>query len=72
MKPIQSFREFCREAMNAPTDAQGNLLRTFTSTVSELIDELSDLQDTYDTVEVTPDDDAPGIVLMKFLRRARL
>jgi hypothetical protein len=69
MKPIQSFRKFCREQMDAPTDSQGYLLRTFTMTLTDFIDELTDMKETYETVEVILDDD-PTEVSMKFHIRA--
>jgi hypothetical protein len=71
MKSIQNFSRFCREAIDAPTDAQGNLLGTFTMTLTALIDELTDMKETYDTIEVTLDDDDPTKVALKFHIRAK-
>ena len=65
MIPIQNFRAFCREQMNAPTYQQGNQVSTFELSVVPVGDELPDLRD-YATVEVTLDKNDPTKVLLKF------
>lgn len=65
--PIQNFRAFCREQMNASTDQHGNLSSTFELSVVRVGDELPDLRD-YFTVEVTLDENDPSKVLLTFKR----
>lgn len=65
MKPIQDFRKFCREQMNASTDERGNQLSTFELSVVRIGDELPDLRD-YATVEVTLDQSDPDKFLLRF------
>ena len=54
--PIQNFRAFCREQMNAST---------FELSVVQVRDELPDLRD-YATVEVTLDKNDPTKVQLRF------
>lgn len=65
--PLHTFKQFCREHMDAPTDQHGNILSTFELSVVRLGDELPDLRD-YATVEVTLDADDPTKVLLRFRR----
>lgn len=65
MMPIQNFRAFCQEQMNASTDQPGNQLSTFELSVVRVGDELPDLRD-YATVEVTLDKNDPDKVLLRF------
>lgn len=60
--PLHTFKQFCREAMNAST----NQLSTFELSVVQVGDELPDLRD-YATVEVTLDKNDPTKILLKFL-----
>jgi hypothetical protein len=71
MKTLKSFTHFCREQMDAPGDGQGNLLHTFTMTLTDFIDELTDMKETYEKVEVTLDDDDPIKVGLKFHIRTK-
>jgi hypothetical protein len=66
MKPLQNFKAFCREQMNASTDQDGNKLSTFELSVVRVGDELPDLRD-YFTVEVTLDENDPTKVLLRLL-----
>ena len=65
MIPIHTFKQFCRESMDAPTDKHGNLSPTFELSVVQVRDELPDLRD-YATVEVTLDKNDPTKVLLRF------
>ena len=67
MIPIHTFKQFCRESMNASTDQQGDLSPTFELSVVRVGDELPDLRD-YATVEVTLDKNDPTKILLKFRR----
>ena len=63
--PTKSFKQFCRENMDAPTDQHGNMLSTFELSMVQFRAELADMRD-YATVEVTLDDNDPTKVLLKF------
>ena len=63
--PLQNFRAFLREQMNAPTDQHGNTLSTFEVSVVRVGEGLPDLRD-YATVEVTLDKNDPTKVLLRF------
>ena len=63
--PLHTFKQFCREQMNALTDQDENLSPTFELSVVQVRDELPDLRD-YATVEVTLDENDPTKVLLKF------
>ena len=65
MIPIQSFKQFCKETMNAPTDSQGRVLSTFKLSMTEFIDDLASIT-VFDTVEVTHDYKNPTKVILKF------
>ena len=65
MIPVQTFKQFCKENMNAPTDSQGRVLSTFKLSMAEFIDDLSDIT-AFDTVEVTHDDADATKVILKF------
>lgn len=65
--PLHTFKQFCRESMNASTDQDGNKLSTFELSVVRVGDELPDLRD-YATVEVTLDKTDPTKVMLKFRR----
>jgi hypothetical protein len=65
MIPVQTFKQFCKETMNAPTDSQGRVLSTFKLTMAEFIDDLASIT-AFDTVEVTHDYQDPTKVLLKF------
>ena len=65
MIPVQSFKQFCKETMNAPTDSQGRVLSTFTLSMAEFIDDLASIT-AFDTVEVTHDYENPTKVMLKF------
>lgn len=65
MKPMQTFKQFCKETMNAPTDSQGRVLSTFEMSMADFIDDLTDIT-AFDTVEVTHDDEDPTKVILKF------
>lgn len=67
MRPLRTFKQFCRENMDAPTDQHGHILSTFELSVAQLIDELADLRD-YAIVEVTLDENDPTKVMLKFKR----
>lgn len=65
MRPIQSFKQFCKETMNAPTDSQGRMLSTFELSMAEFIDDLASIT-AFDTVQVTHDAEDATKVMLKF------
>ena len=64
---LHTFKQFCRENMDASTDQHGNMLSTFELSMVTFMDELVDLRD-YATVEVTLDENDPTKVMLKFKR----
>lgn len=62
---MKSFKQFCRETIEAPSDPQDNAPRTLRLTVTDLIAAL-ELFEKDGTVEIRLDYPEPGTISVKF------